>query len=433
SSYLVIGGRFNSIDGVPFHSIARLNDTVATGWRSMGAGCDDDVTAITRFNGSTYAAGRFTASGSTALNHIARWDGATWQPVGQGPITGVNAGVTCMKSFPDGPSARRLVVCGGFSTAGGVPVNRAAMLTVDPATQLATWSPMGDGFNGAVYALEYVNGFMYAAGDFTASGSTPLSYIARWNGSAWEPVGGGTNGQIRAMTVSNGTLVVGGTFTIAGGQAAERLARWNGSNWSPIGGGVDHVVYALGTFLNELQVGGEFTRVRSNVLESPLWARFSEDGVPWFAGQPISQEVSCRGDAVFQIAPALGYGGLRYQWRRNGIALTNGPTGRGSTILSNGLTLHVLNANEGDAGLYDCVLSNACGGTTSASAMLSVLGECPACPADFNADGEVNSQDFFDFLVAFFATESLADFNHNGVVDSQDFFDFLAAFFVGCQ
>lgn len=49
--------------------------------------------------------------------------------------------------------------------------------------------------------------------------------------------------------------------------------------------------------------------------------------------------------------------------------------------------------------------------------------------ADFNGDGVVNSQDLFDFLQAFFASD--ADFNGDGVTNSQDFFDYLAAFFRG--
>ncbi len=54
------------------------------------------------------------------------------------------------------------------------------------------------------------------------------------------------------------------------------------------------------------------------------------------------------------------------------------------------------------------------------------------CTADFNGDGALNSQDFFDFLAAFFAGSANSDFNDDGTINSQDFFDFLAAFFAGC-
>jgi hypothetical protein len=52
------------------------------------------------------------------------------------------------------------------------------------------------------------------------------------------------------------------------------------------------------------------------------------------------------------------------------------------------------------------------------------------CDCDWNADSTLNSQDFFDFLSAFFAGS--ADFNMDAVTNSQDFFDFLTCFFGGC-
>ena len=59
--------------------------------------------------------------------------------------------------------------------------------------------------------------------------------------------------------------------------------------------------------------------------------------MPWFAQSPASQTVNCGGNAAFIVSPAQGYGGLSYQWRKNGTPINAGPTGTGSTIITNGI------------------------------------------------------------------------------------------------
>ncbi len=85
-------------------------------------------------------------------------------------------------------------------------------------------------------------------------------------------------------------------------------------------------------------------------------------------------------------------------------------------------------------GLLDVGASNPDAAPSFTMHMLGAefLGQ-PPCPCDFNHDGSLNSQDFFDFLNCFFTPGcTAADFNNSGAVNSQDFFDFLNCFFAGC-
>lgn len=53
-----------------------------------------------------------------------------------------------------------------------------------------------------------------------------------------------------------------------------------------------------------------------------------------------------------------------------------------------------------------------------------------ACPNDWNHDGSVGLQDWFAFLVDYFANN--ADFNNDQSTSVQDIFDFLTGYFTGC-
>ncbi|MGE3106788.1 MAG: hypothetical protein AB7G11_10305 [Phycisphaerales bacterium] len=56
--------------------------------------------------------------------------------------------------------------------------------------------------------------------------------------------------------------------------------------------------------------------------------------------------------------------------------------------------------------------------------------EPPPCSGDWNHDGFINSQDFFQFITDLFNNQ--ADFNGDATQNSQDLFDFLNALFSGC-
>ncbi|MBM3316503.1 MAG: hypothetical protein FJY75_01495 [Candidatus Eisenbacteria bacterium] len=170
-----------------------------------------------------------------------------------------------------------MYVGGYFTTAGPIGADNIARWNG------ATWQPLGQGLNDRVHALALHNGELIAAGDFTASGATPLAHIARWSGSSWQPLGSGLSGgpwpSVRALAVHDGDLFAGGMFETAGGQPAAFVARWDGTGWHPLGDGVGHWVHALGTFAGELVAGGEF--VTAGGEPAAYIARW--DGASWSA------------------------------------------------------------------------------------------------------------------------------------------------------
>lgn len=87
----------------------------------------------------------------------------------------------------------------------------------------------------------------------------------------------------------------------------------------------------------------------------------SADAAPTITGSPQSVDVTEGASASFTVT-ASGVGSLRYQWRRNGVAIT------GATAST--LTLNP--ATPEWAGTYDVVVSNHVGAASSAAATLTV-------------------------------------------------------------
>lgn len=178
----------------------------------------------------------------------------------------------------------------------------------------SSWSALGSGLNGSVYALEIYNDGggqkLFAAGDFTVAGGVAASRIARWNGSSWSALGAGMDDTVIALSVFDDgggpALYAGGWFTTAGGASANYVARWRGSTWSALDGGVaggvfgPTVVTSLVSFDAgygggpDLYLGGEFETTGAiasvNIAE---WRACPGPGTPFCSGDGSATACPC--------------------------------------------------------------------------------------------------------------------------------------------
>jgi hypothetical protein len=140
----------------------------------------------------------------------------------------------------------------------------------------------------------------------------------------------------------------------------------------------------------------------------------------------VSQDEPCGLFADFSIQPAVGYANLTYTWRHDGVPLTNGATAHGSNINgANASLLSIFNLQSADAGEYDCVLSNECGGESSATATLAIISPC--CPGDLSGDQSVDIDDLLECIGQWGVCNApngcnadIAPPGGNGVIDIDD-------------
>ncbi|MCW5757097.1 MAG: hypothetical protein KIT54_07675 [Phycisphaeraceae bacterium] len=228
---LYAGGFFTTAGGVPANGIARWDSSA---WAPLGEGVGGDapvVSALAVYDDGTgeslYVGGWFTLAGGASAYRVARWDGSAWTPLGGGVKYGSISRVMALTAFDDG-SGEALYAGGNFTTADGEPANHIARWDG------STWTPLGSGMNTTVESLAVFDDgsgdALYAGGDFTTAGSVEANRIARWDGAAWSALGRGMNLGVNALTVfddgSGPALYAGGSFTTAGGVASGFMAKW---------------------------------------------------------------------------------------------------------------------------------------------------------------------------------------------------------------
>ncbi|MBX3377584.1 MAG: immunoglobulin domain-containing protein [Phycisphaeraceae bacterium] len=190
------------------------------------------------------ACGTFGAAGSTQADRLAMWNGSHWAPIGLQTNYTQNA-PTKMAVF------NSEVIVAGDGVA-GLPGQHIARWTG------IAWEPLGTGVDSGVSAMIVYNGELVVGGSFTTAGGVTANRIARWNGSTWQPLGTGiTSGtSVNHLAEFNGDLIVGGTFTAAGGVAVTNMARWNGSSWSSMNNTVSSTNGPFATLNGQLHAAG---------------------------------------------------------------------------------------------------------------------------------------------------------------------------------
>jgi hypothetical protein len=100
-------------------------------------------------------------------------------------------------------------------------------------------------------------------------------------------------------------------------------------------------------------------------------------GCPVVNAQPAGVTMCGNGTATLSLKASPVFDALQYQWRKSGTALTNGPTGSGSTVYgAQTPTLSVAQISALDVGNYDCVVTNACSNVTSSTATITLDPSC---------------------------------------------------------
>ncbi|OFX31100.1 MAG: hypothetical protein A2X08_18125 [Bacteroidetes bacterium GWA2_32_17] len=247
---LYVGGGFTNIQGVGY-GIAKWNGTQ---WVSLGSGTNGATTYIKDlavFNGQVYASGRFWNISGLNTRGIAKWNGTNWSAVGGG-LQGCG-NYPCAQAMAN--FKNNLFVGGEVCIAGTLPVNCIARWNG------TTWDSLGSGVNSNVNAMviDTINNFLYLSGLFIQTGGKDAWSVAKWDGFEMDSVGKPFGHGKTCMEMYHGQLYVGG-YAGQGGINDTILIRWDGKQWHNVIGTLSSLE-ALQVYKEKLYIGGGYFMV----------------------------------------------------------------------------------------------------------------------------------------------------------------------------
>jgi hypothetical protein len=389
---LYMCGQFRTVNGAVMNHVSKWDGQA---WSPLGNGipCADGVNALAAYNDGAgpalYAGGSFR--GPCNPERIAKWDGTSWGPVG----TGMNGSVLCLAAFDDG-TGPALYAGGYFTIAGDLPASHIAKWNGQ------AWSPVGGGMNDLVYALTVFDDgtgpALYVGGAFTWAGSVAARYAAKWDGQGWSSVGGGPGGEVLALAVlddgSGHALYAGGGMSVYWGGAGDGIGKWNGSYWSPLGSGVNNGVNPD----NHIIIHGHVRSLAA--FDDGTGSALYAGGDFTFAGDAPANHIARWDGGAWS---ALGNGMESWVNGIIGFDDGNGPAlymGADGTVNGSNPPIPALPFARWRACSLTCCINDYNGdGDTGTDADIEaffacIAGDCCAtCPpdADFNCDGDVGT------------------------------------------
>jgi len=227
---LFVGWKTSS--GTSRSSIARWN---GTSWDGIGNGQVGEVLALLAFDDGH---GPALIAGGNFPGHVARWDGTGWTTLGDG----TDGLVQALEVFDDGRGPA-LYAGGLFATAGGIAARNVARWDG------TSWEALGAGHAGVIADLQSLPASGAAPARLCATGDS----VKAWDGEAWSLLGT-SNFFVQVLGVyDDGTgagpaLYAGGQFSAIGGVAATRVARYDASGWHALESGLDSVPNCMAVF-----------------------------------------------------------------------------------------------------------------------------------------------------------------------------------------
>lgn len=271
---LYAGGQFNVAEGKTVWGAAVWN---GSSWDSLRGGLtqfpQQSVTVnsagpvvwkITGYKGKIYYLGGFDWVNGKNQYNMGVWNGSNWDYPLTNPISS-NSAIYDMTVYND-----MLYACGDFTAIGNVACNYVAKFDG------TSWQAVGDfskfhlqGHAPAqMNAIEVYNNEIYVGGAFDDSSGVPHN-IAKYDGTKWVSVGTGIRQggviSISALQSYNHKLYIGGTFSKTYEIPGGNLIAWNGSDFESV------IPYPINSYVNsfiinknKLVVLGQFTTLGEN-------------------------------------------------------------------------------------------------------------------------------------------------------------------------